>query len=174
MQLKRYKKNNGSENRETSKTIRIERKIEFSRKLNFKRTPRYGIKEAVQRYELKGVIEHSGNTTKEGHYTAYVREGESWMQWDDETSAAIPWREVKDKQAYILIWERCEDEDEEHRANNDQKFEIMRRECMQGVGNEENGNVRKVAVSKIETQENNEMEIDAHGKKEEAKNKQIY
>ena len=133
--------------------------------MNFKRIPRVGIKEDVQRYRLRGVIEHSGKTTKEGHYVAYVREGEKWTRWDDETSTVIPWNDVKDKQAYILIWERSEDEGEEHWANSDQKLGGRSRECMEGVGSAEKGIVTKVDVPTRENQENSDMEIDTKGKK---------
>ena len=107
LQLKRYTHNDWKG--AIPNTSKIEQWIAFSSKLNLKRIPSWGIKDTVQEYSLRGVIEHSGKTTKEGHYTAYVREGDYWTQWNDETSANISWEEVQAKQAYILIWEKIEE-----------------------------------------------------------------
>ena len=111
------------------------------------------------------MIEHTGKNTKEGHYIAYVREGESWTQWDDETSTAIPWREVKDKQAYILIWERSQNKGEEQWPKSEHKPDVNSRECQEGEGNEEKSTAAKDGVSNPENQVNNDMDIDMKRKK---------
>ncbi len=35
-------------------------------------------------YDLQGVIVHVGNSFKEGHYYAVVRDGDDWWEFDDE------------------------------------------------------------------------------------------
>ena len=35
-------------------------------------------------YRLHGVVCHTGTSTKMGHYTAFVRYGEIWYNFDDE------------------------------------------------------------------------------------------
>ena len=77
--------------------------------LNLKRMPSWEIQGTVQKYMLKGVIEHRGKTINDGHYTAYFRQGEKWTQWNDENSEEITWEEVQSKEAYILIWEKMEE-----------------------------------------------------------------
>ena len=59
-------------------------------------------------YILRGVIEHIGKSTKEGHYNAYVRTGKEWVEFSDERSSKASWEEVKNKQAYVLIWEKID------------------------------------------------------------------
>ena len=54
---------------------------------------------------------HEGSTPRKGHYVAYVREGNQWTKWDDENSKPVLWNEVEKQQAYILLWERVEDND---------------------------------------------------------------
>ena len=109
LQLKRYKEGHIKENGAKTTAEKVEKHIAFSRELKLKRIPSWGIKDTVQHYKLRGVIEHTGKTTKDGHYLAYVREGNAWTKWDDDTSSIIPWKKVQTKQAYILIWEKTEE-----------------------------------------------------------------
>ena len=50
-----------------------------------------------QWYELKGVIEHIGKSTTEGHYIAYKSDEDKWTEWNDEFSRTITWEEVRNK-----------------------------------------------------------------------------
>ena len=109
LQLKRYKEGHMKDNGAKTTAEKVEKHIAFSRELKLKRIPSWGIKDTVQHYKLRGVIEHTGKTTKDGHYLAYVREGNAWTKWDDDTSSIIPWKKVQRKQAYILIWEKTEE-----------------------------------------------------------------
>ena len=61
-------------------------------------------------YKLKAVIEHNGKTATSGHYLAYVREGNQWTEWNDETGRLVTWATVKNSEAYVLFWERTEEE----------------------------------------------------------------
>ena len=38
----------------------------------------------VQNHKLIGAIEHTGNATNEGHYVAYVKDRDTWIEWNDE------------------------------------------------------------------------------------------
>ena len=153
-------------NGEVSNIVKIERKVAFDRKLNFKRSPSFGIEGKVQQYKLRGVIEHTGKNTNEGHYHAYVREGDNWVWWSDEKSKAIHWEEVKEKQAYILIWEKSE--------NKTESFELGTREepITDAELEERESNDAEARVKLMNSltpmniaEENNEMIIDSKGKK---------
>ena len=43
---------------------------------------------------------------------AYVREGDQWIQWNDEVGVPVTWQTVKEKEAYILLWKRMEVQDD--------------------------------------------------------------
>jgi ubiquitin carboxyl-terminal hydrolase 16/45 len=75
-------------------------------------------------YRLAGVVEHIGkDTLKSGHYIAYVRarrlgnqqEGSScsssWFRADDCQIRQVTLEQVLNCEAYILFYERMEDQD---------------------------------------------------------------
>ena len=134
--------------------------------LNLKRTPRWGVEGWYQQYKLRGVIEHKGETTKEGHYKDYVREGEKWTEWNDENSNDIPWEEVQKKQAYILICEKIEIACSEKCSVN----KIVEKES---TSTKENDDAIWIEMEFLKSpqktiwkpKESNEMEIDSKGKK---------
>ena len=72
---------------------------------------------------------------------------------------------VKDKQAYILIWERSQNKGEEQWAKSEHKPDVNSRECREGEGNEEKSTAAKDGVSNPENQVNNDMDIDMKRKK---------
>ena len=82
IQLKRYSKNDWEQSGKLPEVHKIEKHIVFQPELSLKRkrNPRRGVDGWYQQYKLRGMIEHTGKTTKEGHYNAYVRVGEEWTQ----------------------------------------------------------------------------------------------
>ena len=103
LQLKRYAINNGKKLEPFRK-----QKIAYGRLLDLKRNTCGGMLSENETYILRGVIEHIGKSTKEGHYNAYVRTGKEWVEFSDERSSKASWEEVKNKQAYVLIWEKID------------------------------------------------------------------
>ena len=95
LQLNRYSKNDWEKSGKIPEVHKIERHTVFELELSLKRKPRWGIDGWYQQYKLRGVIEHKGKTTKEGHYHAYVREGDKCTQRSDENSIDITWEEVQ-------------------------------------------------------------------------------
>ena len=63
-------------------------------------------------YRLNAIIEHNGTNTGNGHYVAYVREGDQWKMWSDDVGEPVTWETVEKSEAYIMIWERIEREDD--------------------------------------------------------------
>ncbi|XP_071121076.1 ubiquitin carboxyl-terminal hydrolase 44-like isoform X1 [Mytilus edulis] len=63
-------------------------------------------------YRLTGVVIHHGTGFKSGHYTAncWNSEAESWINFNDSRVRYIPIEEVLLSQAYILIYQRQEEE----------------------------------------------------------------
>jgi ubiquitin carboxyl-terminal hydrolase 16/45 len=66
-----------------------------------------------QRYRLFGVVLHSGSLFG-GHYTAYVRpfkeRPNEWVYCSDSHTRLVTWEEVKRCQAYVLFYERIQDD----------------------------------------------------------------
>ncbi|VDI24469.1 ubiquitin carboxyl-terminal hydrolase 44/49 [Mytilus galloprovincialis] len=66
----------------------------------------------LKRFRLTGVVIHHGTGFKSGHYTAncWNSEAESWINFNDSRVRYIPIEEVLLSQAYILIYQRQEEE----------------------------------------------------------------
>ena len=62
-------------------------------------------------YHLNGIVVHRGQNLANGHYIAYVRNGNDWVELDDEVATSVAWETVKTQQAYILFFET------DHEAN---------------------------------------------------------
>ena len=60
----------------------------------------------TESYALRGVIVHYGEETCAGHYKALVKSKGNWTEWDDQTGSPILWKEVRTKEAYVLLWEK--------------------------------------------------------------------
>jgi ubiquitin C-terminal hydrolase len=56
-------------------------------------------------YTLRGVVNHIGNTIACGHYTAHVRIGDDWFNFNDHTVAQVNVNEVVTDNAYILFFQ---------------------------------------------------------------------
>ena len=39
-----------------------------------------------------------------------MREGTQWTEWNDETGRSVTWANVENSEAYILFWEKIEEE----------------------------------------------------------------
>ncbi|CAO2200254.1 unnamed protein product [Urochloa humidicola] len=73
------------------------------------------------RYRLVGVIQHIGNSLKEGHYVAYVRGSRTgseqqessgpskWFCADESTVGEVSLASILKREAYLLFYERVED-----------------------------------------------------------------
>ena len=154
IQFKRYLQRDWKKTGAPPETVKIDQKIAWSKILNLKRMPSWEIQGTVQKYMLKGVIEHRGKTINDGHYTAYVREGEKWTQWNDENSEEITWEEVQSKEAYILIWEKMEE-----RSKNEE--ETWSEKCEE----EETAEYKNTQKKQQVLQESTEMDVELKGKK---------
>ena len=64
--------------------------------------------ENLKRYDLFGIINHSGDISH-GHYTCSVREGTSWVNYDDSIVKYVKGK-LDIKYAYILIYKLNEEE----------------------------------------------------------------
>ncbi|KAL0045967.1 hypothetical protein WJX82_009950 [Trebouxia sp. C0006] len=53
-------------------------------------------------YDLQGVIVHVGESVKEGHYYAVVRDGGAWWEFDDEKVTRRTAEDVLKEEAYLL------------------------------------------------------------------------
>ena len=59
-------------------------------------------------YDLRAVIQHSGNTPRAGHYTTFVRAHDGDWYYCDDSAPPRPCdhAEVVHAQAYMLVYER--------------------------------------------------------------------
>ena len=59
-------------------------------------------------YHLHAIVTHHGYTTGHGHYTAAVREGDEWREYDDESASKLDAPPTEDerhtKGGYILMY----------------------------------------------------------------------
>ena len=97
IQLKRFLVKEEGDEETIPVSAKIEQKIDLAGKLRLKRNNCQGLVIDGQWYELKGVIEHIGNSTTEGHYIAYTRDEDKWTEWNDELSRTNTWEEVRNK-----------------------------------------------------------------------------
>ena len=105
MQLKRFKK---KEENGITTVSKLTTKVKFQEELRLPcQLSSVGV---TANYKVKAVIEHKGPTASNGHYVAYVREGNQWIEWNDETGESVTWAKVENSEAYILFWEKIEEE----------------------------------------------------------------
>ena len=57
-------------------------------------------------YRLTGMIRHTGESIKAGHYIAYVLIDGEWYEANDERMRLVSWPIVRSLQAYILFYQR--------------------------------------------------------------------
>ena len=64
----------------------------------------------VARYSLRAVIVHKGNSISSGHYIALTKpensQGASWWRYSDTSREPMRWEQVKQQQAYMLLYEK--------------------------------------------------------------------
>ena len=62
----------------------------------------------IAAYQLHAIVTHHGYTTGHGHYTAAVREGDEWREYDDESASKLDAPPTEDerhtKGGYILMY----------------------------------------------------------------------
>ena len=77
------------------------------------------------RYKLRALIEHTGETISSGHYVAVTKpdnsEGELWCCYSDTFHEPMCWKQVKQHQAYLLLYEK---ENSQPHDPRDQKMDI--------------------------------------------------
>merc|ERR1711860_418308 len=73
-----------------------------SEKIKRKVDPSLKITVGGQRYQLKGVIEHHGNTMKSGHYTCTLRSENDWVKVNDDCIS----RTSKPTDGYVFLYEK--------------------------------------------------------------------
>ena len=128
IQLKRFLYNEERELGTIPRVSKNKQKISFEKELKIKCNTCQDLISEEQSYELKGVIEHTGKSTSEGHYIAYTREEDCWIEWNDEISRIVACEEVKKKQAYLFFWERKDDGPNNNGGSKDDKNEVAFRE----------------------------------------------
>ena len=70
--------------------------------------------EQTEPYRLCAIVVHLGPIVTSGHYTAYVRaENDRRLYCDDAlTPRVVPFQEVSDAEAYVLMYERESNEED--------------------------------------------------------------
>ncbi|XP_075931810.1 ubl carboxyl-terminal hydrolase 18-like [Anarhichas minor] len=101
--------------RDTAHMVKTEKRFTFPKTLDLKDVMKEPEAVVDALYELYAVIAHSG-THYCGHYTAYVREEDSWYLLDDTQVRLCSWEDVKttyearstlyDGVAYMLMYRR--------------------------------------------------------------------
>ena len=128
-----------------------------------------GLLKPEQHYELRGMIEHEGESTSEGHYIAYARENGNWIVWNDEISRVTTWEEIRAKQAYILFWERKDDDGSNVKESEEVNVEVSPRKGTREEGrhDETKGTHQRKSSLKRRTKVNemSNMEIDCQSTK---------
>lgn len=64
------------------------------------------IKLAQKQYELTGVVNHTGDTAKSGHYYSYVKYPNGWFHCNDMRITPIDYDQIYQKDTYMLLYER--------------------------------------------------------------------
>ncbi|CAE8616791.1 unnamed protein product, partial [Polarella glacialis] len=57
------------------------------------------------KYNLYGLVVHSGQSAKSGHYIAYAKHGGQWYRFNDETVNIVGEPTVLAQEAYLLFYE---------------------------------------------------------------------
>ena len=75
-------------------------------------------------YHLSSIICHKGSSCTSGHYIAYVRRGNRWFLCNDSLVREVDEAKVlMQKEAYMLFYERVEEEEEEAEVGRRMKIE---------------------------------------------------
>ena len=93
-------------------------------------------------YRLSGVVKHIGENLGNGHYIACSRIGDAWFQFNDDRVTEIKPEAVVSSDAYVLFYEREEDEVEEISFGGSE-FEPERKRAREdGEENENDENIK--------------------------------
>ena len=60
------------------------------------------------RYEFTAMVEHIGESVRDGHYIAHVQSAASLLQCDDEKVEQVTWEQVSAHQSYLLAYVRTD------------------------------------------------------------------
>ena len=58
------------------------------------------------RYEFTAMVEHIGESVRDGHYIAHVQAAASMLKCDDEKVEQVTWEQVSACQGYLLAYVR--------------------------------------------------------------------
>ncbi|KAL9644572.1 hypothetical protein ABK040_015311 [Willaertia magna] len=88
---------------------KVSKKIEYSETLNL--SPFMSDKKTTARYNLYGVLVHSGGSSNSGHYYSYVKNSNGiWYRMDDTSVTQVSQSTALSQQAYILFYSRNSDD----------------------------------------------------------------
>ena len=60
------------------------------------------------RYEFTAMVEHIGESVRDGHYIAHVQAAASMLKCDDEKVEQVTWEQVSAHQSYLLAYVRTD------------------------------------------------------------------
>ncbi|CAD8138490.1 unnamed protein product [Paramecium pentaurelia] len=81
---------------------KINDSISYTEKLDIQEFCSKGLQ---TKYKLKALITHMGQING-GHYKAYAERYNNWYQFDDETVSKINGKQLSDRSAYVLLYEK--------------------------------------------------------------------
>ena len=67
------------------------------------------LSEGGEIFDLCAVVVHVGQDIQGGHYYAYVRSGQKWLERDDRDVRRVGWATVASAQAYVLFYQKRAD-----------------------------------------------------------------
>lgn len=79
--------------------------VSFSETINVQKFSKSPV--CTETYELVGFIAHQGATSG-GHYVSYIKSwiDNMWYQMNDDRITSLSWDEVKNKEAYVLMYQK--------------------------------------------------------------------
>ena len=84
--------------------MKLENVLNINSKVNL---PGIGVCPVGEEYRLRSIICHNGNS-RNGHYFTFIKFNSTWHKMDDARCSEISQNEVDVKEAYILLYERCQ------------------------------------------------------------------
>ncbi|KAG4302323.1 hypothetical protein PCANB_001427 [Pneumocystis canis] len=111
LHLKRFSFNKASKMFKISRYIRYGETLELGPYMSQK-------KEKSIMYDLIGVVVHSGNDTRCGHYYSFCKSSNgTWMHFNDERVSTVSLQTVLKQQAYILLYSRSSSSSKQKKIN---------------------------------------------------------
>jgi ubiquitin carboxyl-terminal hydrolase 4/11/15 len=95
------------------RTTKNDRLVEYPEEINLAQFVIGPQKAAPLKYRLMGIIKHLGSTIAAGHYGAVVlnRFNDKWYAFNDHICHEATHDDVHSRSAYLLFYERQEDDD---------------------------------------------------------------